>query len=74
MACKQSAEASERGKALLLRAPFCLIGDFIQVAQYRAAAQLLADQSLTGRLLDIANWSLDADGGGKLCYLPIVED
>jgi len=46
----------------------------MQVAQYRAAAQLLADQRLTGRLLDIANWLLDADGGGEHCYLPIVED
>ena len=37
----------------------------LQVSQYRAAAQLLADQGLTGRLLDAANWLLDPDGGGE---------
>ena len=37
----------------------------VQVVQYRAAAQLLADQGLTGRLLDTANWLLDPDGGGE---------
>ena len=38
------------------------------MAQYRAAAQLLADQGLTGRLLDAANWLLDPDGGGGAFY------
>ncbi|CAK0783823.1 hypothetical protein CVIRNUC_007023 [Coccomyxa viridis] len=43
------------GSALLL---------ILAVSQYRAAAQLLADQGLTGRLLDTASWLLDPDGAG----------
>ena len=57
-----------RVRLLLPRPDSLLCGSLVQVAQYRTAAQLLADQGLTGRLLDTANWLLDPDGGGEASF------
>lgn len=62
-----SSTGSLCGALLLLvcRRSCSVLPSGLQVSQYRAAAQLLADQGLTGCLLDAANWLLDPDGGGE---------